>query len=116
MTQPIRHVSVVIISVGVTVTYGVLVTQDLMCHKLTGDNLQPGGTPGGDTTQPRPPEVPPPSRLIRDFDDSANALWTLQMKEAKCHDEARIKPLEGDMNSIIIFVRVPIPPLFCTPS
>jgi hypothetical protein len=63
----------------------ILVDQDLMCHKPAGDNLQPGETPG-DTTQPSPSEVPP--RMIGDFDDRANALWTLQMKEAKCHDEA----------------------------
>jgi hypothetical protein len=46
--------------------------------------------------------------MIGDFDDSANALWSLQMKEAKSHDEARIQSLKGDMDGVLIFVRVHI--------
>jgi hypothetical protein len=125
----------------------ILVTQDLTCHKLTGDNLQPGVTPDdttkptgdttqptddttqptGDTTQPTgdptqptgdptqptgdttrrtPSKVPP--RLIGDFDHSANGLWNLHVKEAQRYDEARIHSLKGDMNGVLIFVRVHI--------
>ncbi|KAI0247229.1 hypothetical protein BJV78DRAFT_1247537 [Lactifluus subvellereus] len=36
--------------------------------------------------------------MIGDFDDSANALWTLYGKEAKSHDEARIQTLKEDMD------------------
>ena len=49
-----------------------LVIQDLTCHELISDILQPGGTPG-DTTQSTPPEVPP--RVIGDFDDNASGLF-----------------------------------------
>ena len=43
--------------------------------------------------------------MIGDFDDSANALWTLYGKEAKSHDEARIETLKDDMDGVLIFVR-----------
>jgi Family of unknown function (DUF6535) len=45
-------------------------------------------------------------RMIGDFDDSANALWTLYGKEAKSHDEARIETLKDDMDGVLIFVRL----------
>jgi hypothetical protein len=83
----------------------ILVTRALTRHKQTGDKHQPGGTPG-DTTQSTRSEALP--RMIGDFDDSANALWTLQMKEAKSHDEARIQSLKDDMDGVLIFVRVHI--------
>ncbi|KAH8986815.1 hypothetical protein EDB86DRAFT_2809392, partial [Lactarius hatsudake] len=41
--------------------------------------------------------------MIGDFDDSANALWSLHMKEAKSHDEARIQSLKDDMDGVLIF-------------
>ena len=48
---------------------------------------------------------PSPSPEERqDFDDSANDLWSLYGKEAKSHDEARIKTLKDDMDSVLIFV------------
>ena len=81
----------------------ILVTRDMTCHKLTGNNYQPGGTPG-DTTQPT--EAPP--RMIGDFDNSANALWSLRMKEARNHDGARIQFLDDNMNGVLIFVRIHI--------
>ena len=48
-------------------------------------------------------------RMIGDFDDSANAFWSLHMKEAKSHDEARIQSLKDDMDGVLIFVRVIFP-------
>ena len=45
-------------------------------------------------------------RLVGDFDDSANALWSLHVKEAMSHDEARIQSLKDDMDGVLIFVRV----------
>ena len=80
----------------------ILVTLDLTCYKQTGDNHQPGDrrTPS-DTTQPMPPEMP---HVIGDFDDNANAFWSLHMNEAKSHDEARIQSLKDDMDSVLIFV------------
>ncbi|KAH9002319.1 hypothetical protein EDB86DRAFT_291506 [Lactarius hatsudake] len=64
----------------------------------SGDNHQPGNrrTPS-DTTQSMPP------RMIGDFDDNANAFWSLHMNEAKSHDEARIQSLKDDMGSVLIF-------------
>ncbi|KAH9980631.1 hypothetical protein BJV77DRAFT_1047487, partial [Russula vinacea] len=47
----------------------------------------------------RSPEV----RMIGDFDDSANALWTLYGKEAKSHDQSRIQTLKDDMDGVLIF-------------
>ena len=44
--------------------------------------------------------------MIGDFDDSANALWTLYGKEAKSHDEAGIQSLKDDMDGVLIFVRI----------
>jgi Family of unknown function (DUF6535) len=43
--------------------------------------------------------------MIGDFDDSANALWTLYGKEAKSHDQSRIQTLKDDMDGVLIFVR-----------
>jgi hypothetical protein len=48
-----------------------------------------------------------PRRMIGDFDDSANALWSLHEREAKSHDEARIQSLKDDMDGVLIFVRFP---------
>lgn len=48
-------------------------------------------------------QEPPEVRMIGDFDDSANALWTLYGKEAKSHDEARIQTLKDDMDGVLIF-------------
>ena len=42
----------------------------------------------------------------RDFDDGANALWSLYGKEAKTHDEARFLSLAADMDGVLLFVRV----------
>ncbi|KAH9979628.1 hypothetical protein BJV74DRAFT_125018, partial [Russula compacta] len=38
-----------------------------------------------------------------DFDDSANALWSLYEKEAKGYDEATIQTLKDDMDAVLIF-------------
>ena len=40
-----------------------------------------------------------------DFDDSANALWSLYGKEAKNLDHATIKDIKSDMDGLLIFVR-----------
>lgn len=39
----------------------------------------------------------------RDFDDGANALWSLYGKEAKTHDEARFLSLKADMDGVLLF-------------
>ncbi|KAH9010710.1 hypothetical protein EDB84DRAFT_1279575 [Lactarius hengduanensis] len=41
--------------------------------------------------------------MIGDFNDNANALWSLQLKEAMSHDAARIQSLKDDMNGVLIF-------------
>jgi hypothetical protein len=43
--------------------------------------------------------------MVEDFDDSANALWSLYVKEAKGHDEATIQTIKDDMDGALIFVR-----------
>ena len=40
-----------------------------------------------------------------DFDDSANALWSLYGQEAKNLDDATIKDIKSDMDGLLIFVR-----------
>lgn len=60
-----------------------------------GDGFPVAGNAHQDT-----PEQP----MIGDFDDSANALWSLYGKEAKSHDEARIQTLKEDMEGVLIFV------------
>jgi hypothetical protein len=42
----------------------------------------------------------------RDFDDGANALWSLYGKEAKSHDEARFVSHAEAMGGVLTFVRV----------
>ena len=48
-----------------------------------------------------------------DFDDRANALWTLYGKEAKHFDEATINTLKVDMDGLLIFVCSHIHILLC---
>jgi hypothetical protein len=48
----------------------------------------------------------PDQKVHRDFDDGANALWSLYGKEAKTHDEARFVSLAADMDGVLLFVRV----------
>ncbi|KAI9438744.1 hypothetical protein H4582DRAFT_195291 [Lactarius indigo] len=57
----------------------------------TGDSSSEGPFPAG------------PQKGRRDFDDGANALWTLYGKEAKTHDEARFQRLAADMDGIPTF-------------
>lgn len=40
----------------------------------------------------------------KDFDDGANALWSLYGKEAKAHDEAQFLSLKADMDGVLLFV------------
>ena len=44
--------------------------------------------------------------MIGDFDDSADALWSLHGKEARRSDEIRIQSLKDDMGGVLIFVCV----------
>src|ERR1700733_9542943 len=46
--------------------------------------------------------------MIGDFDDNANALWSLHLDEARSHDEARINSLKDDMDGVLIFVRISV--------
>ncbi|KAF8262908.1 hypothetical protein EI94DRAFT_1687705 [Lactarius quietus] len=64
------------------------------------ENVQSDDRSPSDTAQPTPPEMP---RMIGDFDDNANAMWSLHLAEAKNHDEGRINSLKNDMDSVLIF-------------
>jgi hypothetical protein len=57
--------------------------------------------PRNDTPVPESNEERP---KIRDFDRSANELWTLFGTEAKSHDNARVNTLKDDMDGVLIFV------------
>jgi len=52
------------------------------------------------------PNNPPEdsSEEPKDFDDSANPLWSLYGQEAKSRDEAQIQTLKDDMDGVLIFV------------
>ena len=41
----------------------------------------------------------------RDFDDGANAFWSLYGKEARSQDESRFLSLAADMEGLLLFVR-----------
>ncbi|KAF8487239.1 hypothetical protein DFH94DRAFT_621710, partial [Russula ochroleuca] len=41
--------------------------------------------------------------MAEDFDDSANALWSLYVNEAKSHDEATVGTIKDDMDGVLIF-------------
>ena len=72
-----------------------------MKQTVFGENPPRGDRFSGDDSHQEATEV----RMIGDFDDSANALWTLYGKEAKSHDQSRIQTLKDDMDGVLIFVR-----------
>ncbi|KAH8984554.1 hypothetical protein EDB86DRAFT_142192 [Lactarius hatsudake] len=78
-----------------TLTQAELPTGSPSKNDLPGDDRTPG-----DAAQPVPSKMP---RMIGDFDDNANALWSLHVKEAMSHDEARIQSLKDDMDGVLIF-------------
>lgn len=47
-----------------------------------------------------------PQKERGDFDDGANALWSLYGKVSKTHDEARFSSWAEDMDSVGVFVCV----------
>ncbi|KAH9958758.1 hypothetical protein BC827DRAFT_549816 [Russula dissimulans] len=57
----------------------------------------------GGTHTDHPFEIPQNNHKVEDFDDSANALWSLYGKEAKGHDQATIQTLKDDMDGVLIF-------------
>lgn len=42
----------------------------------------------------------------REFDDGADALWSLYGREAKTYDEAQFESVAKDMDGVLVFVRV----------
>lgn len=48
---------------------------------------------------------PEERRMIGDFNDSADDLWTLYGDEVKSHDDVQIKIVKDTMDSALIFVR-----------
>lgn len=73
-------------------------TDDLKWTALGGSSIDSVPIDSASTQEPQ-------IRMIGDFDDGANALWTLYGKEAKSHDEAHIHTLKEDMDGVLIFVR-----------
>ncbi|KAI9431709.1 hypothetical protein H4582DRAFT_1222471 [Lactarius indigo] len=52
---------------------------------------------------PDGPSRPEARSERRDFDDGANALWSLYNKEAQTHDEAVLQGISADMNGVPTF-------------
>lgn len=75
----------------------ILVAPEYLNLASTVGNDLPGDTAGQQSVN-----MP---RMVGDFDDSANPLWSLHAKESKSHDEARIQSLKNNMDGILIFVR-----------
>jgi hypothetical protein len=69
------------------------------------EGMHANNYPGDSTDGVHPAKGSCTRRMIGDFDDSANALWSLHEKEAKSHDEARIQSLKDGMDGVLIFVR-----------
>ena len=82
-------------------------------HEDLGQAQTDNGQPGGGDRSNDPSKMPP---VIGDFDDNANAFWSLHMKEAKSHDEARILSIKDDMDGVLIFVCIYISPGFSNSS
>ncbi|KAI0295090.1 hypothetical protein B0F90DRAFT_1752615 [Multifurca ochricompacta] len=57
--------------------------------------------PGSDNSEQESESEEKPSH--GDFDDRANALWSLYRKDARGHDEATIKSLKEDMDGVLLF-------------
>lgn len=76
-------------------------------------NVMMGNQPGNGAPN-NPPEDP--SKEPRDFDDSANALWSLYEQEAKYRDEAQIQTLKDDMDGVLIFVCIRYLPFRVQPN
>jgi len=70
------------------------------CNEIDTDNTPDDGAIHRDCSSREPRKNP----MVEDFDDSANALWTLYGKEAKGYDEATIETVKGDMDGVLIFV------------
>jgi hypothetical protein len=64
-----------------------------------GNRQDDGGIPTGSSAQESQEKT-----VVEDFDDSANALWSLYAKEAKSHDEATMETRKDDLDGALIFV------------
>ncbi|KAF8266032.1 hypothetical protein EI94DRAFT_242677 [Lactarius quietus] len=71
-----------------------------------GINEQPSARDDGIQVSDNTPQLNPSQtpRMVGDFDDSADALWSLHGKEARRNDEIRIQSLKDDMGGVLIFV------------
>lgn len=71
--------------------------------EVRGTNILTNNQSGNDAPSNFPKDS---SEEPKDFDDSANALWSLYEQEARNHDEAQIQTLKDDMDGVLIFVCV----------
>ncbi|KAF8262937.1 hypothetical protein EI94DRAFT_1808061 [Lactarius quietus] len=60
---------------------------------------------GHDSYSDGPSQSAAPNKRT-DFDDGANALWSLYGKEAQAHDETLFQSLSADMDGVPTFVRI----------
>ncbi|KAI9431474.1 hypothetical protein H4582DRAFT_1238946 [Lactarius indigo] len=73
----------------------------------SGRGLEPDAGPGGGAMN-NSSDGPAQSER-KDFDDGANALWSLYNKEGQTHDEALFQGLLADMSGIPTFMRRVLP-------
>ncbi|KAH9059232.1 hypothetical protein EDB87DRAFT_820539 [Lactarius vividus] len=70
-----------------------------------GPSANSGGSPRAMDNPSDSPAFSEAHSEYEDFDDGANALWSLYGKEAQIHDKARFESLAADMNGVPTFVR-----------
>ena len=77
-------------------TYGPCLTGEKETNNRQGDGAIPTGHLAQESQE---------NPAVEDFGDSANALWSLYVKEVKSHDEATVGTIKDDMDCALIFVR-----------
>jgi len=47
-----------------------------------------------------------------EYDERAAQFWSVYVEEAESHDKALVETWKDDMEGILIFVRIPLSPVF----
>jgi hypothetical protein len=84
-------------------------------YQLWFDDLTDGAEGRGTTNRLGNDDPSPFSEGLHekrnDFDDGANALWSLYGKEAKGYDEAWVQKLKDDMDGVLLYVCAHLHPI-----
>ena len=75
------------------------------CGLYIVDSIRSEGN-SSHSNEPPQSAAPNVSNKRGEFDDGANALWSLYGKEAQAHDETLFQSLSADMDGVPTFVRI----------